>query len=776
MRTQAVIGRFLILGTLVAGGCVGVVGGTGTEDPPPTGVPVVCVGEFVNTMTSERRPFPCTRTGNTCVASTDPQAESCGVDFEIINEQMTTVVPGFDRANIGDGFCACRDAVPPTGEGGSCQTVCQEVALKTLNNNQPNGPWTCQNVMEAANGVKQGFVCTHGSYVLLNGGPAEYLVRLAGTQTSSGSVDLGVTTVSRSATSNVEGWMTYTTGDRSRGCGESGCRMIVNRIGLKVNPFTIAGFSIEVFGVTIFSFGGVTLEDAGVVNQGFVEGRVFDDGFFSLLPGNAKLVGMVDLGATNNLNASFAQAITGHVDFATGNVVFNPFSMPGNDGQMTITALSGTAAAGPPVAAIATPAVVECTSQQGTSVTLDATGTTEPDGEAVSFAWTVNGAPAGTGPQRVASLRLGANDVQLTATDSRLSVGRAAKSITVRDTTAPAFVNPGRADHTACDPLADRLPLTPPQVTDTCTGIASLQAFLITQNGSPVSPPRPLVTGAAELAAGEHGIQWLARDAAGNQSTMNQIVRVGPAMQATDHFELRDRVVVVNGRGVEAGVGSTGNGQSQLGVQSRIGEILSVGPIFMQNFARVTGRAASQGSITLQQGASAGVLQPNTPVNLGQIAWLAPVAGTVFGGTDVVVPPDTIAPPFTQTSFGRLQVMSRSRATIPANTTIRELWLEPDSTLVVQGTNARIVVRDRWIHRGRITAAQAGSKAQVFVLGDELRLEKPVQGLGLIAPNARVTITTMANNTKLSLLAGKIVEVQPDVRLTCDRAATLPTP
>ena len=48
--------------------------------------------------------------------------------------------------------------------------------------------------------------------------------------------------------------------------------------------------------------------------------------------------------------------------------------------------------------------------------------------------------------------------------------------------------------------------------------------------------------------------------------------------------------------------------------------------------------------------------------------------------------------------------------------------------------------------------------------------------LGLIAPNARVTITTMANNTKLSVLAGKIVEVQPDVRLTCDRAARLPTP
>jgi hypothetical protein len=769
--------RILILGMFGAGGCTGVVGPSGGGNPPPTGVPVICVGEFVNTVTGERRPFPCDRTGDTCVASTDPQAESCGVDFEVVEGEMRTVVPGFDRANIGDGFCACRDPdVPPAQQSGSCQTVCQEVALKTLNANDPNGPWTCENVTEPANGVKSGFICTHGSVVFLNGGPAEYLVRLAGTQQSSGSVDLGVTTVSRSATSNVEGWMTFTTGDRSRGCGESGCPMIVNRLGLKVDPFHIDGFSVEVFGYTVFSFGGVTLEDAGVVNQGFVEGRVFDDGTFALSPGNARLVGMVDMGATNFLNAPVAQTITGRVDFATGDIVFDPFSMPGNDGQMTITGLAGTPAAGPPVATIATPSVVECAGPQGTGVTLDATGTTEPDGEAVSFAWTVNGAPAGTGAQRIAFLPLGVNDVQLTATDARLSVGRATKNVTVRDTTAPGFVNPGRADLTSCDPVADRLPLVPPQVTDACTGITSLQAFLVTQNGAPVSPPRVLDAGAAQLAAGEHVIQWIARDGAGNQSSLNQIVRVGPAVQATDHFELRDRVLVVNGRGIEAGVGSTGSGTSQIGVQARLGEILSVGPIFMQNFARVTGRAASAGAITLQQGASAGVLQPNTPVNLGQIAWLQPVAGTAFGGADVVVPPDTIAPPFTTTSFGRLQVMSRSRATIPANTTIRELWLEPDATLVVQGASPRIVVRDRWIHRGRVAGAQAGSRGQVFVLGDELRLEKPVQGLGLIAPNARVTITTMANNTKLSVLAGKIVEVQPDVRLVCDRAASLPSP
>src|SRR5690606_31135906 len=217
--------------------------------------------------------------------------------------------------------------------------------------------------------------------------------------------------------------------------------------------------------------------------------------------------------------------------------------------------------------------------------------------------------------------------------------------------------------------------------------------------------------------------------------------------------------------------GSTGPGLNQLGVESQIAEILSVGPIFMQNFATVSGRAASEAGIEAQSGASAGSLEPNMPVNLGSIPWLADVASTVFDGSDVTVPPDS-AQTLAGSSFGRVQVMSRSSLTISADVAIRELWLEPQSTLIVPN-GVRIVIRDRWVNRGRVVSNQANSFGEVFVLGDQLLLEQPVQGLALIAPNARVTVTTMANGTRAPLVVGRTVEVQPDVTLWWERSVAM---
>lgn len=768
----------MLAGALGVAACGGDSGGGGDPPPEKTGVPIICGGTFVNRQTGEQRQFPCRRNGTSCdpIPADEIAQQSCGVASATVNGQERTIVPGFDRADLEDGFCACKLAdVPADQQAGSCQSVCEQVVLKSpnLNNNDVNGPWQCKDVITPQDAARIKYTCTPGSIVFLNGGPSEYLVRLVGSQTTGGSVDLGFTTISRSASSNLDGWLTYSTSDRSRGCGTAGCRMVLNQLGLKVDPFHIDGFSIEVLGVTVFSFDGVNLEDAGIMNQGYFDGVVFDDGHFSLPPGSARLFGNIDTGSSSNLFTAVAQTISGHVDFATGDIDFDPFSIPGGDGQMTVT-MSGSGTGGPPQASIATPSVFECTSPAGTNVVLDATTTVDPDGDGVSFAWQLDGRSAGTGARHSVLVPLGVSEVHLDATDTRLSVGRAVKTITVQDTTAPAFVAPGDADLTSCDPQVDVLPLAPLGVSDACTGVSDLAAFLVVENGVTLATPRRLDIGAARLAGGQHVVQWVATDGAGNQSRVDQTVRVGPAIQATDHLELRDRSTVLNGRNLEAAVGSIGAGQSQIGVQARLAEIQSVGPIFLQNFATVTGRATSEGAITMQQGATVGILQQHTPVDLGNIPWLQGVSGTVFDGADVTVPPDTVRV-FATASFGRLQVMSRSRVTIPAHALIRELWLEPDATLVLQGTTAALVIRDRFIDRGSVVASQPGTQGQILVLGDELRLEKPLQGLGLIAPNAHVTVTTMASATRVPVLAGRTVEVQPDAKLFCDRGATIPS-
>jgi hypothetical protein len=755
-------------------------GGGGTAPPPPEGTPVLCQGTLTNSQTGATQVFPCLRNGDGCeaVPENDRPSIGCGVEVTMgADGKIHTQVPGLERANLEEGFCACKTSdIPIDQQPGTCQSVCDEVVLKAknLNNGDPNGPWSCS-ATNVPGGEKAG-TCNHGSVVYLTGGPSDYTAQLVGSQTTGGSVDLVVTTVERHATSDVDGWMEFSVGDRSAGCGAAGCAFTVNLLGLRLEPFEIEGFTVEdpIFGTDLFTFDGLSVDDAYIVNQGSLEGVIFDDGKFQLPSGTGKLIVDIDTGgsARTRMSRDLGQTIRGTVDFASGGVSFEPFSFSDEDGTLKVNDLFGGVVAAPPKPQIATAADFECTSPNGTPVTLDASGTTEPDGEKVTFSWRVDGQFVGTGATRAQTLPLGTSMLHLEARDSRLSAGYASKDVIVADRTPPVFVPPGDADLTSCDAQVDRLALTPPVVTDSCTGVESLDALLLVKNGVTLNPPQPIDFAAAPLGGGDHVVQWIARDVAGNESSVTQTLRVGPAIQATDHLELRDRTRVRNTSGVLAAVASIGTGQSQLGVEGQVGELLSIGSVFMQNNSKIIGRGATQGTITRQQGATVGLLQEHTTLNLGNIPWLASVAGTSFGGSDVTVPPDSTRV-LTGSSYGRVQVNSRSSLTLPASVAIRELWLEPQSTLILPA-NAKLVVRDKWINRGRVISTAASAQGQVFVLGDQLLLERPVSGLALVAPNARVTLTSTAHGTRASLVVGKVVEVQPDVTLYCDRAATIP--
>jgi len=171
---------------------------------------------------------------------------------------------------------------------------------------------------------------------------------------------------------------------------------------------------------------------------------------------------------------------------------------------------------------------------------------------------------------------------------------------------------------------------------------------------------------------------------------------------STNHLEIRDRAKVLTAAGVFGGVGNLGTVQSQFGVRSNLAEALSVGPLFFQSYANVSGLAASRGAIERQAGVTIGVSRPNTV-------------------TSVVV-----------------------------------------------------IVRDHFVDRGKVVATNAGSSASLVVLGDQLLFERPVSGLSGIAPKARVTVTSQATPSRMGTLVGSVVELQPDVVLSCDRGAKLP--
>jgi hypothetical protein len=650
--------------------------------------------------------------------------------------------------------------------------VCDEVVLKSknFNNNNPSGPWKCEMATPAPNGNKS-LKCEHGSVVYLNGGPSDYAMVLAGAQHTSGSVDVVVDTIERHADSNVDGFMRVSVGDRSAGCA-SGCRMSVPEFGLIIKAFDVPGYKIDLL-FTSIGWDGASQKDTSVMNEGTLEGLVFDDGSFKLNSGQGKLI--VDYAGTftDAFSKVLDRTLTGHIDFANNSIALDDIVLNQDNASIRVHDLFGGAIKTPPVPHIDNHATYECTSAAGTPVTLSAAGTSDLEGGPLTHEWLVDDAVVGHGATFTANLGYTDHTIKLTSVDSTLGSASTRMGIQIVDTTRPVWSPAPLADFTSCDAQVDRQVLKIPDVVDSCSGIKQIDAYLIEAPGVIVAPRVHLDIASAVLPKGQSTVLWVARDNAGNESELRQTMRVGPAVQSLNHLEIRDRAKVVTASGAFGGVGNLGTAQSQFGVRSNLAEVLSAGPLFFQNYANVTGLAASRGAIERQAGVTIGVIRANSTVDLGTIPWLADTTGATFTTTDVTVAVSALRT-IPAGSYGRVQVMTNGRLVLSGDTQIRELWLEPDSTLEFAASSTRLTVRDRFIDRGKVVATNSGSTATLFVLGDQVLFERPVTGLAVIAPNARVTVTSQATPSRMGTLVGSVVELQPDVTLACDRGAMLP--
>ena len=96
----------------------------------------------------------------------------------------------------------------------------------------------------------------------------------------------------------------------------------------------------------------------------------------------------------------------------------------------------------PPVADAGLDRVVEATIPGGAFVTLDASGSFDPNGDPLDFSWVLDGNMAATGPNPTLLLPLGTTVVSLLVTDPRGASGADSVTIIVQDTTPPV-VNAG---------------------------------------------------------------------------------------------------------------------------------------------------------------------------------------------------------------------------------------------------------------------------------------------------------------------------------------------
>jgi probable HAF family extracellular repeat protein len=157
----------------------------------------------------------------------------------------------------------------------------------------------------------------------------------------------------------------------------------------------------------------------------------------------------------------------------------------------------------PPVANAGAAQTVECPA----SALLDGSGSSDPDGDTLTYEWRENGALLATGMKPSVSLAMGAHVISLTVTDPQGASAQASVTVTVVDTTAPVVVCPNSMTVAAsanCDaPVPDFIAGT--RASDACSS-GQLTAIQSPAAGTSVG-------------AGAHVVTVTVSDGAGNASS-----------------------------------------------------------------------------------------------------------------------------------------------------------------------------------------------------------------------------------------------------------------
>jgi hypothetical protein len=202
------------------------------------------------------------------------------------------------------------------------------------------------------------------------------------------------------------------------------------------------------------------------------------------------------------------------------------------DGQdtdtATVTVTVNCPANNPPIANAGPDQTVECQSPEGTQVTLDGTGSYDPDGDSlVSYTWTgsflENPASGATPTVMLNDGCLGEHEISLVVNDGELASEPDTVTITVVDTTAPIISCPGNLEIELQGP-EDGVPVEDERI----------QTFLAGASATDNYDPSPDIINDAPsiFPPGDTIVTFTATDASGNESTCQATVTVAEAAEA----------------------------------------------------------------------------------------------------------------------------------------------------------------------------------------------------------------------------------------------------
>ena len=169
----------------------------------------------------------------------------------------------------------------------------------------------------------------------------------------------------------------------------------------------------------------------------------------------------------------------------------------------------------PPIADAGGNSTVEATSFDGATVMLDGSGSSDPDGDPLTFTWNgIFGSESGQSPTVV--LPLGIHIISLMVDDGNGGTASSNVTVTVVDTTAPTIEAP--ADLTVVATGAGTIvDLGTPAVSDVADASPTIEALV---DGNVINPS------SYGFPVGKTTVTWRATDASGNSATDTQEVTV----------------------------------------------------------------------------------------------------------------------------------------------------------------------------------------------------------------------------------------------------------
>ena len=214
-----------------------------------------------------------------------------------------------------------------------------------------------------------------------------------------------------------------------------------------------------------------------------------------------------------------------------GNPVFTDWTLT-DWSDFTLDYVRVTVPNRPPVAQAGPDQTIECGGPGGTAVTLNGSGSSDPDGDTLSYAWSWNGGTA-TGVNPFVNLPLGKNTITLTVDDGKGGTATDTVIVTVRDTVPPVSSVRGIAGVSGDNGWYRSDVLIVVDSADACSGVKEIRYSV---DGAAAIAPGNTATIAVN-GDGIHGVTFGAADNAGNveqakMQTIN-IDRTQPTIAAT---------------------------------------------------------------------------------------------------------------------------------------------------------------------------------------------------------------------------------------------------